>query len=106
MEWTSGHTAACLIGNSIVTLLVAAPRKIAIAAGVSYLITHVTSVPVLILYAPILNNVNYIVGSGPDTRVLVRAFLEVIVPSPSSVPRRCDGNQVNRRSFAPDVRTL
>ena len=53
-------------------------RKIAIAAGVCYLITHVTSVPALILYAPILNRADYVLGSGPDTRVLLGAFLEVI----------------------------
>jgi hypothetical protein len=55
------------------------PRKIAIAAGVCYLITHVTSVAALVLYTPMLNNVNYIVGSGPDTRALVGALLEVIL---------------------------
>jgi hypothetical protein len=55
------------------------PRKTAIAAGVLYLITHVTSVGAVILYAPMLSNVNYIAGSGPDTRVLVGAFLEVIL---------------------------
>jgi hypothetical protein len=54
-------------------------RKLAIAAGVCYLITHVTSVGALILYAPILNNINYIVGSGPDSRVLLGAFFEVIL---------------------------
>jgi hypothetical protein len=58
---------------------VASPRKIAIAAGVLYLITHVTSVGALILYGPVLNNAGYIVGSGPDTRVLLGAFFEVIL---------------------------
>jgi hypothetical protein len=55
------------------------PRKLAIAAGVFYLITHVTSVAALILYGPILNNINYIVGFGSDARVLLGAFLEVIL---------------------------
>lgn len=54
-------------------------RKLAIAAGACYLITHVTSVGALILYTPMLNNVNYIVGPGPDTRVLVGAFFEVLL---------------------------
>lgn len=54
-------------------------RKLAIAAGVCYLITHVTSVGALILYTPILNNFNYIVGSGPDTPVMVGAFFEVLL---------------------------
>ncbi len=64
--------------NQQAATIVASPRKIAIAAGVFYLITHVTSVPALILYGPILNNARYIIGSGPDTRVLLAAFLEVI----------------------------
>jgi hypothetical protein len=58
---------------------VASPRKIAIAAGVLYLTTHVTSVGALILYGPVLNNASYIVGSGSDTRVLLGAFFEVIL---------------------------
>lgn len=56
-----------------------APRKIAIAAGVLYLITHVTSVGALALYSPILNDARYIVGAGPDTQVLLGAFLEVVL---------------------------
>src|SRR5438876_645440 len=59
--------------------MVASTRKIAIAAGVCYLITHVTSVGAQILYGPILNNAGYITGSGPDTQVLVGAFFEVIL---------------------------
>lgn len=58
---------------------VASPRKIAIAAGVLYLITHVTSVGAVVLYGPILNNARYIIGSGPDTQVLLGAFFEVIL---------------------------
>ena len=57
---------------------VTSPRKVAIAAGTLYLITHITSVGALILYTPILSNVSYIAGSGPDSRVLLGAFLEVI----------------------------
>ena len=56
----------------------AAPRQLAIAAGVLYLITHVTSVGAAILYGPILNDAGYIVGAGPDTRVLLGALVEVI----------------------------
>jgi hypothetical protein len=58
---------------------VASSRKIAIAAGVLYLITHVTSVGAVILYGPVLNNASYIVSSGSDTRVLLGAFFEVIL---------------------------
>jgi hypothetical protein len=54
-------------------------RNIAIATGVLYLVTHVTSVTGLLLYGPILNNAGYIIGAGPDTQVLVGAFLEAIL---------------------------
>lgn len=54
-------------------------RKTAIAAGVLYLITHVTSVGASVLYGPILNNPGYIIGSGPDTHVLLGAFFETIL---------------------------
>lgn len=53
-------------------------RKLAIAAGVCFLITHITSVPAPLLYRPILNRADYILGSGPDTRVLVAVLLEII----------------------------
>jgi Domain of unknown function (DUF4386) len=65
--------------NRQAATIVASPRKIAIAAGVFYLITHVTSVGALVLYGPILNNASYIIGSGPDTQVMVGAFFEVIL---------------------------
>ncbi len=53
-------------------------EKLAIAAGVFYLITHVTSVSAAILYTPILYNSRYIIGHGPDTQVILGALLEVI----------------------------
>ncbi len=53
-------------------------RTLALAAGVLYLITHVTSVPTPFLYGPILNRADYILGAGSDTRVLVGAFLDVL----------------------------
>lgn len=43
------------------------PRKIAVAAGVLYLVTHVTSTGELALYGPVLNSPDYIVGAGADT---------------------------------------
>lgn len=53
-------------------------RNLAIATGICFLITHVTSVPAPWLYRPILNRPDYILGSGADTRVLVAALLEII----------------------------
>jgi uncharacterized protein DUF4386 len=54
-------------------------RKIALIAGVLFLITFATSIPALILYQPVLNHHDYIVGGGGDTRVLLGAFLEVLL---------------------------
>jgi hypothetical protein len=54
-------------------------RKLAVVAGLCYLVTHVTSVGALILYTPMLNSVNYITGSGPDNDVLVGGFLELFL---------------------------
>lgn len=53
-------------------------RKTALAAGVLYLLTFI-SIPRLALFGPILNNPNYIVGSGSDTGVLIGVVLEMIV---------------------------
>ncbi|WP_234327320.1 DUF4386 domain-containing protein [Streptomyces sp. NRRL WC-3742] len=58
---------------------VASPRKLATAAGVCYLVTHVTSIGGLILYSPVLHNADYIVGRGADTRVLLGALFEVVL---------------------------
>jgi Domain of unknown function (DUF4386) len=55
------------------------PRKLALIAGVCYLVTHVTSVAALVLYSPVLNHPGYIVGPGTGIRVLVGAWLEVIL---------------------------
>ncbi len=65
--------------NRQAATIAAAPRRLAIAAGVLYLITHVTSVPAAFLYGPVLNHPDYIVGPGPDTRVLWGGFLEVLL---------------------------
>ncbi len=54
-------------------------RKTALAAGVLYLITFITSIPAVALYGPVLNTPDYIVGSGADARVLLGGLLEVIL---------------------------
>ena len=53
------------------------PRKIAMAAGVLYLLTFV-SIPTLALYSSIHDS-NYILGSGSDTAVIIGGILEIIV---------------------------
>jgi hypothetical protein len=57
--------------------IVASSRKIAIAAGVLYLLTFV-SIPTLALYGPV-HDPNYIIGPGPDTAVIFGGVLEIIV---------------------------
>jgi len=52
-------------------------RKIALAAGVFYLLTFV-SIPTAFLYAPI-SDPNFIASPGPDSGVILGAVLEIIV---------------------------
>ena len=54
-------------------------RRTATVAGVLYLVTHVTSIAALALYGPVLNHADYVLGGGPDTRILVGALLEVVL---------------------------
>jgi len=54
-------------------------RGTARIAGACYLITHVTSVAALVLYAPVLNQPGYVIGGGADTRVLIGGWLEVVL---------------------------
>ena len=56
-------------------------RKIALAAGVFFVITFVTSIPALYLFEPVLRNpAGYIAGSGADnTRIFVGATLELLL---------------------------
>lgn len=54
-------------------------RKLALIAGVFWIVTFVASIPALFLYAPVLNHVHYVLGAGSDTRIAVGAFLEVVL---------------------------
>ena len=65
--------------NRQAATIVASPRKLAIAAGVCYLVSDFPAFAAVILYSPILNNANYIVGFGPDSGVLLGGFFEPIV---------------------------
>lgn len=55
-----------------------AMRRTAFVAGVFYLITFISSIPAVLLLDPVLNNPDYIVGSGADTRVVVGGVLDVV----------------------------
>ena len=54
-------------------------RKTALITGVLFIITIVFSIPGTLLYGPLLNDPNYIVGPGADTQVALGAFFEIIV---------------------------
>jgi hypothetical protein len=63
--------------NSTATNL-SSQRKTALAGGILYLLTFV-SMPIGFLYMSVLNDPNYIVGSGTDTPVIIGGILEIIV---------------------------
>jgi hypothetical protein len=55
-------------------------RRTSFVTGVLFLITFVTSIPAaLLLYAPVLDDANYVIGAGADTGVALGAFLEVLL---------------------------
>jgi len=55
-------------------------RRIAQTFGALYLITFATSIPALWLYQPVLDNpAGYIAGTGHDNRILLGAFLELLL---------------------------
>ena len=64
--------------NNTTASIPSSQRKVSIAAGVLYLLTFV-SIPIGFLYYPILNDPNYIIGTGSDTGVIIGGILEIIV---------------------------
>jgi hypothetical protein len=47
--------------------------------GVLFLVTYATSIPALLLFDPVLDDPGYITGTGSETRILLAAFLEVLL---------------------------
>ena len=55
-------------------------RRIARTFGALYLITFITSIPALWLYQPVLDDpAGYIAGAGHDNKILLGAFLELLL---------------------------
>jgi hypothetical protein len=54
-------------------------RKIALAVGVLFILTFITSIGGAIAYGPVLSDPSYITGAGADGRVLLGAFLELML---------------------------
>jgi hypothetical protein len=56
------------------------PQTIARVTGVLFVITYLTSIPpFILLYPPVVGDPRYIVGAGPDTGVVLGAFLELLL---------------------------
>ncbi|MFA1549738.1 DUF4386 domain-containing protein [Actinomadura chokoriensis] len=55
-----------------------AVQRTARIAGVWFILTFVLSIPAVLLYDPVLNDANYIVGAGADTQVRMGALLEIL----------------------------
>src|SRR5689334_13772172 len=53
-------------------------RKTALVAGVFYLLTFVSSIPAVFLLDPVLNDPDFIVGSGADGRVVLGCLLDLV----------------------------
>ena len=47
--------------------------------GLLFLITYATSIPALLLFGPVLNDVRYVNGAGTDTQIQLAALLEFIL---------------------------
>jgi hypothetical protein len=58
---------------------------------VLWIVTFITSIPAVLLYDPLLNDPNFILGAGGgDTRIFIGATLELLLSSsPTSEPPFC-----------------
>ena len=54
-------------------------RKISMLTGILFIITFITSIPALLLYSPILNKSDYVLGGGHDNLIFLAAFLELLL---------------------------
>jgi hypothetical protein len=54
-------------------------QRIARIAGVLWILTFITSISAYLLYNPMLDDTGFITGSGSESRVLVGAFLELLL---------------------------
>jgi len=54
-------------------------RKSALAVGVLFILTFVTSIAGAILYGPVLGDPTYVTGAGADSRVLLGALFELFL---------------------------
>jgi branched-subunit amino acid transport protein AzlD len=56
------------------------PRKLARTTGIAWIITFVTSIPAVLLYDPLLDQRDFILGAGGgDARIFIGATLELVL---------------------------
>jgi hypothetical protein len=53
-------------------------RRTARIAGIWFILTFVFSIPALLLYGPVLDHADYILGAGADKRIAAGALLEIL----------------------------
>jgi hypothetical protein len=56
-----------------------ASRKSALAVGVLFILTFITSIGAVFAYGPVLSDPSYITSAGADSRVFFGAFLELLL---------------------------
>jgi hypothetical protein len=54
-------------------------QRIARITGVLWIVTFITSISAYLLYNPVLDDTGFITGTGSESRVLVGAFLELLL---------------------------
>jgi len=54
-------------------------QQVARAAGVLFILTFVTAIPAALLYDPVLDDTRWVLGADDDARVLLGAFLELLL---------------------------
>ncbi|MFE4470887.1 DUF4386 domain-containing protein [Leifsonia sp. NPDC056824] len=57
----------------------AADRRRSLTAGVLFLVTFVSAIAGVLLYAPVLNDPHYVLGAGSDARVLSGILCEAVL---------------------------
>jgi hypothetical protein len=73
-----------------------AEQRTARTFGVLFALTFVTSIAALLLYDPVLNDADYILGNGADTRLNWARCSKACSPSPTSAPRSSSGPSSGR----------
>ena len=54
-------------------------RRTALVAGVFFILTFITAIVGVFAYGPVLTDAHYITSGGADTRVLLGAFMELLL---------------------------